>query len=216
MKKIVITCLILFIGINSFAQKENNKFEIGSDALEFTSKINNKNYKLYINLPASYSTDSLKNYPVLYKLDAQWSFASIVSLYGNLRFDGYVPEMIIVGISYGGINPHYDKLRGEDLTPTEFTYIPGSGGAARFQNVIRDEIMPLINKKYRTNTEQQTLSGTSLGGLFAYYTLLTANDLFNAYIICNPSFWWEEGNYIFKLLIFEIILFVNFLLLCIL
>lgn len=170
----------------------------GTETITFNSEINKKSYKLYVNLPSSYSSDRTKRYPVFYKLDGQWSFTSVVSSYHAIRYDGFVPEIIIVGISYGGENPKYDSLRATDFTPTPFEYLPNSGQAETFQQVLSDEILSIIDKTYRTDGENRALAGTSLGGLFTHYSLFTKPELFNAYLITNPSFWWDT-DYVYRL-----------------
>jgi len=45
-------------------------------------------------------------------------------------------------------------------------------------NVLRNEIIPFIDKKYKTTTDCG-ISGQSFGGLFAGYCLFSAPDLFN-------------------------------------
>lgn len=176
----------------------NDLQKTGTETLTFASKVNSKTYKLYINLPNSYAIDTTKTYPVFYKLDGQWSFTSVVSSYYAQQYDGYVPEIIIVGISYGGENPNYDSLRATDFTPTVNPYIANSGGAALFQQVLADEIIPIIDSTYRTDKVNRALAGTSFGGLFTHYCLFTKPELFNAYLITNPSFWWD-GDYVYTL-----------------
>ena len=42
-----------------------------------------------------------RRYPVLYVLDGQWDFKLMLSVQGGLAYDGFVPDMIIVGIANG-------------------------------------------------------------------------------------------------------------------
>ena len=50
-------------------------------------------------------------YPVVFLLDAQWDFTLMQSIYGQQYFEGLIPEMVIVGITWGGNTPNYDSLR---------------------------------------------------------------------------------------------------------
>ncbi len=167
---------------------------VGSETRILDSRINDKHYKLYVNLPKSYETHTDRKYPVLYALDGQYDFASIVSIQGSLRYDRRSPELIIIGVSYAGENPDYETLRANDMTPTVIPQIKNSGAAEKFTAVFRDEIIPFIDKEYRTQTENRTLTGTSLAGLYTHYALFKANDLFHNFVICNPSYWYDNGH----------------------
>ena len=68
-----------------------------------------RDYDIYVRLPADYALMDKKQYPVLYVLDGQWDFKLYDSIYGGLYYDQFVPEMIIVGITYSGQNPDYDE-----------------------------------------------------------------------------------------------------------
>lgn len=191
----------LFINIVAKAQTiSTNPLDLiitGTEVQFFKSELNNKDYKLYINLPENYKENPDKTYPVFYKLDGQWSFSSVVNSYHGHRYDGMVPELIIVGISYAGENADYGALRGNDFTPTVQEFVSNSGGAELFKQVLKEEIIPLIDKNYRSSKTERALAGTSLGGLFTHYVLFSEPDLFNAYLITNPSFWWDN-DYSFK------------------
>src|SRR5271169_1915980 len=86
-----------------------------------------RDYDLYIHIPKQYDKDQTAKYPVLYLLDAQWEFKLVEQVVGGLVFDQYMPDVIIVGITYSGENADYDGLRAMDLTPTPTEGIKGSG-----------------------------------------------------------------------------------------
>ncbi len=159
----------------------------GTENRIFTSNINGKSYKLQINLPSNYRKHPTQTYPVLYILDGQWDFVSMVAIYGSLYYDMHIPELIIVGVTYDGTEPDYESLRASDLTPTAIPELPGSGQAAKFVQIFEQEIMPIITKNYRTNKKDNAIAGTSFAGLFSCYVLFTKPKLFNGYIINNPS-----------------------------
>lgn len=180
-----------------FAQGNNEEryrgVETGSETRILESKINGKLYKLYINLPNSYNSDSAKTYPVLYALDGQWAFTNIVTAYWDIHWDGFVPDIIIVGLTWGGKNPNYDSLRMHDYTPSLDTSMKNSGGGKEYLEVLGKEVIPFIDREYRTNKVDRALTGLSLGGLFTLYAMFHATDLFNGFIIINPSLWWDDG-----------------------
>ena len=65
-----------------------------------------------------------------------------------------------------------------------------SGGADKFLQFIETELMPEVEKRYRTQPFR-VLAGHSLGGLFAVHALSTRPGLFNAYVAVSPSLWWD-------------------------
>ena len=76
---------------------------------------------------------------------------------------GQAPHMIIVGIQ--SLN------RERDLTPSHVGDFKESGGGPRFLDFIAQELMPYIDRNYRTHP-YRVLEGHSLGGALAAYTLL--------------------------------------------
>jgi tetratricopeptide (TPR) repeat protein len=98
-----------------------------------------------------------------------------------------MPEMIVVAIT------NTDRTR--DLTPTKpkdaGKEAATSGGADRFLKFIETELIPQVEKTYRTHP-YRVFAGHSLGGLLAVHAFATHNDLFNAYIAVSPSLWWDN------------------------
>jgi predicted alpha/beta superfamily hydrolase len=76
-----------------------------------------------------------------------------------------------------------------------------SGKADRFLSFINDELVPDLDKKYRTNKNKRILIGHSLGGYFSLYALhqnlLNKNSIFNGYIAASPSTHYND-NYILR------------------
>ncbi|MDH3514720.1 MAG: alpha/beta hydrolase-fold protein, partial [Gammaproteobacteria bacterium] len=60
--------------------------------------------------------------------------------------------------------------------------------APDFVRFFREELIPFVEENYRTTGESdRTLYGHSAGGRFTFFTLFTANDLFENYILSAPS-----------------------------
>ncbi|MDQ6903198.1 MAG: alpha/beta hydrolase-fold protein, partial [Bacteroidota bacterium] len=112
-------------------------------------------------------------------------------------FDGFIPEVLIVGITWGGPHPNADSLRARDYTPTREGRLPQSGGANNFLSVIKNEVFPLVEKTYRVDANDRSLVGCSLGGLFTMYTLFTHPDMFHRYVAASPAFTWDN-NVLYK------------------
>jgi predicted alpha/beta superfamily hydrolase len=66
-----------------------------------------------------------------------------------------------------------------------------TGGAAAFLRVLREELIPDTERRYRA-TSDRTYIGYSLGGLFGGYALFHAPELFQRMILVSPSFWWDD------------------------
>lgn len=169
MKKVYL--LVLFISISSFAQKtfDNIKSEkLGEER------------RITIGLPASYETNKDKKYPVLYLLDGDYLFDpfSGAASYGNYWDD--IPEMIIIGI-----HQNKDGERFDDTTIDQNTGLPFEKGA-KFFEFIGGELVPFIEKKYRTSPFRM-IAGHDLTASFANFYLYKEIPLFNAYICLSPE-----------------------------
>ena len=168
-----------------------------TEVRSFKSTVTGREYDLYIRFPSSYEQYTEQRYPVLYSLDGQWDFKMLDSIYGGLNYDQFVPEMIIVGITYSGEDADYGALRAMDYTPVQDQTIGGSGGARRFQRCLKEEIIPLIERDYRADPEQRVLMGHSFGGTFTLYSLFSEPELFFGYVAASPAV--TYGNrYAFK------------------
>ena len=132
-----------------------------------------RDYDLYIHIPKQYDKDQTAKYPVLYLLDAQWEFMLVEQVVGGLVFDQYMPDLIIVGITYSGENADYDGLRAMDLTPTPTEGIKGSGDGPKFLKFLKTELIPFVEASYRVDPARRVLMGGSLGGLFTLYAMLS-------------------------------------------
>ena len=86
--------------------------------------------------------------------------------------------------------------RRRDLTgPTEIeedkAIAPIVGGSEKFRAFIKEELFPEINKRYRT-TNEKSIIGESLSGLFVVETFFLEPDMFDNYIAFDPSLWWNN------------------------
>jgi predicted alpha/beta superfamily hydrolase len=143
-------------------------------------------YDLFISLPENYST-SKQSYPVLYVLDG-WHFPLMAFLQSNNVYSKRMPPVIIVNI---GQSPASDAmaLRAQDFSPTP---IPqslggGGGGAAMFLDFLENELIPFIDRTYRTNPADRGLLGHSMGGKFALYALEQRPGLFQRIVAASPA-----------------------------
>ena len=194
-KSLVLATLFTILSFCLQAQTDN-RIVIGTiDSIQ--SKILNEQRKIWVYVPNSGPVDiySKQRYPVVYLLDGDAHFSSVVGMMQQLSsVNGNMicPEMIVVGI------PNTDRTR--DLTPTHVDADPPfmspassqtSGGGEQFISFIEKELMPYIESKYPTQPYKM-LIGHSFGGLAVLNTFVHHTDLFNAYVAIDPSMWWDH------------------------
>lgn len=159
--------------------------------LQVQSEILKEPRFLSISKPEGYDSGT-DRYPVLYLLDAESNLEYTAAIVHTLADNELIPEMIVIGINNGD-----NARRTHDLTPPSQTEIenrfsPGNGGADAFLSFVADELVPYIERNYRTRP-YRILVGHSLGGLFAIHALVTKPKLFNAYIAIDPTVSWNNG-----------------------
>ena len=168
----------------------------------FTVREHARQYKLFVSLPRNYGSRTAERFPVIYLLDADYSFAMTRNLLRHFTDRNLARETIIVGIAYPGAEDDmdvYHRTRTRDYTPS-FTLENGygpeiqklSGGGPAFLRILADEILPEIDRHYRTDPAERLIVGNSFGGVFVTYALLTQPELFNRYLIVSPSLWYDH------------------------
>jgi len=163
-----------------------------TDYSQFThtikSAVLNEERTVVVKLPKSYQSEPNKVYPVIYRLDGAGNIPLASAVIERLQNDNRAPEVIIVAIE------NTNRLR--DLYPTINKEPQGpvgeGGGAATFLAFIEQELIPLINKSYRTHN-YKVIAGASAGGVFALYALQAKPELFQAHIAYSPAVWWNYG-----------------------
>ncbi|MEO5967385.1 MAG: alpha/beta hydrolase-fold protein [Ferruginibacter sp.] len=160
----------------------------------FTIESKNVGESRVINVwtPEEYKSgnDSL---PVLYMPDGgtKEDFPHIANTLAELIKSKKIKPVILVGIE--------NTQRRRDLTgPTEIEKDKEIaiivGKSANFRSFITEELIPEINRKYRTSAKKGII-GESLAGLFVFETFLLEPKDFNFYIAFDPSLWWNNFNY---------------------
>jgi uncharacterized protein len=146
-----------------------------------------------------------KSFHALYVLDPSALLDIVVGT--KHLFDifsgGELPLTYVVGIGYADADVSGRRVR--DFTPSKAEAPAGvyrqapldSGGAPRFLDYLRGEIIPHLEKIYPLDPQERVLIGYSMSGLFATYAMLSRPEAFNRYAIVSPSLWWDDG-YIFR------------------
>ena len=144
---------------------------------------------------------------VVFMCDANAQFPILLNSYAKIYANGAkqnakaVPKLsktvLIVGIGYDSPLAYDIKRRTRDLTPAASgeEYANG-GGATEFYDFVKDELFPLVDKKYSTAKSDKIYFGHSFGGLFGIYALLRDDGIFDEFFIASPSLWWGESQLI--------------------
>ena len=140
--------------------------------------LNGREYVVYVFLPLSYEASGDQSYPVMYVTDGDWYTVPIGMANAQLAFGQEMPEVIVVGVGYGGSFMNAFTRREEDMTPE---------GAESFLSFLEDELVPDIEANYRAASTPRTLVGHSLGGAFSLYAAFLAGDTFDQFVASSPS-----------------------------
>ncbi len=148
------------------------------------SEIVGRPFHLYVRLPEDY--DPTLSYPTIYLLDGGITFPLLSSYYRYLSLGEEIQPSILVGIAYSGSDFPSGNYRSTDFTApsNERKYW---GGAARFSEVFRSEIFPLIDENYASDSTTRIIWGQSLGGQYAIFAALNEPGLFWGHIASNPA-----------------------------
>jgi len=187
--------LIFFFQALIYAQDNQQYLSTVGIIDSLYSEILEESRAIYVQLPASYQSGSQKKYPVVYILDGG-SLLPTVSNVHDFYYGGFMPEMILIGISNR-------ENRTRDLTTSTISERRGmpftekNGEAGNFINFIEKELIQFVENKYPV-TNFRTLIGHSYGGLFTIYTLLNRPYLFHNYLAIDPSLDWDDQKLIKK------------------
>jgi predicted alpha/beta superfamily hydrolase len=178
---VFLSFLTSLITVSLFAQSNDTSVTCGS-YLKIHSIILGEDRTLLIHLPDDYGKSD-KRYPVLYKLDGEkGNFLQAFSAAFYLSdMTGMVPEHIIVGIE----NTDRNRDMGVDA------------GASNFFLFLQSELIPFINRKYRTN-DFSILCGQSSSAIFTLFSFLKQPDLFDAYILASFGLYNESLPVLFE------------------
>ena len=151
--------------------------------------------------------------PVIYVMDANTVFGIAAQALRFLQSTDGVPPCLLVGVGYQLEGPRrrrrdYGGLRTRDLTPSfdagfhEILLadlgdelppdIGPAGGAEAFLDFLIGEVRPFIADRYPTDPADQTLVGSSLGGLFSLHAYLTRPGAFSRHVANSPALWWRD------------------------
>lgn len=144
-----------------------------------------------VRLPEGYAREVRRRYPVVYVLDGPPLDAHTAEAALALARGGQAPGLIVVGI------PNMQRGgRARDFLPPTLRFArrdgtPFTGGADRFLRFLRDELVPRIERDYRT-ARPRLLVGHSLGAIFVSYSVGAAPAVFDDRFAHSPAIWRDE------------------------
>ncbi len=182
---------------------------LGTEVREMESSLTGKRYRISIALPYTYIEDhrdedffdrpSPSGWPVVYLMDANWYFGMVTDIVRSSSWYGRTRDAIVVGVGYpdsGSLQQTFRDVmvwRLDDLTPArpepaklDGGHSGGQGRADRFLTFLKEDLIPLVDREYRTDPSRRILAGHSRGGLFTTYALFEEPDLFRSYIAGSP------------------------------
>lgn len=190
----IITLLFLIFNFITVNGQEKDQITIGK-IKTIASNILGEKREIWIHAPEDAGNG--KRYPVVYLLDGNTHFSSVVGMIDYMSSNSgsnKIPEMIVVGIL------NTDRLR--DLSPSHIVEAPPyltrdaaktSGGGEAFLSFIEKELIPYIDYNYPT-APYKMLIGHSLGGLMVMEALMKNTPVFNSYVAIDPSMWWDNSK----------------------
>lgn len=194
----IIILLVVTGGLIPFSVQAQDSIHIGTRHTLF-SQILNEERTYWVYEPERQAGDSIRNLPVLYLLDGDVFFHSVV---GFTRFFSSskvssLPPCIVVAVL------NTDRTR--DFTPTcsaarrdgtiHFGDKPQGGGAEQFYRFLTEELRPEVEKRVSGGSSNM-LIGHSYAGLFTLEILLRHPGSFDTFMAIDPSLWWDQGVFL--------------------
>ncbi|WP_239308924.1 alpha/beta hydrolase [Rhodanobacter sp. FDAARGOS 1247] len=165
------------------AMPAHASFNIDSAVLHEARHIN-------VYTPPAYPTAKDARYPVLYMPDGglQEDFPHVAADVDAAIRAGAMRPMIVVGIEN---TERRRDMTGPTTLASDREIAPRVGGSAAFRAFMADELMPEVQRRYRTDGHR-AIVGESLAGLFVVETFFAQPKLFDTWIALSPSLWWND------------------------
>ncbi len=170
-------------------------------------------FRLWIAPPVAGFRPSQEPPVTLWVLDGDLFFGAAVDTTRLMhRLYGELPPILVVGVAYGHDRVEmHGEIRNRDLTPTASAAMEEMGrrmnpdresalpegrrmGRAReFLRFLVDEARPYVEARFETAPGRSVLFGSSLGGLFAAWSVLAEPGSFEHVVAISPALWWDDG-----------------------
>ena len=162
------------------------------------SSILSEDRRILVRLPRHFKRDTAARYPVLYKFDGDNGLDRYDQSIDILNSIDAIPDLIVVAI------PNGPGMRNRDLTPASLHQDGNESGQIgtgemgrgdRFLDFVEQELVPYIEKNYRT-TQERILAGHSRGALLVLQSLLSKTGLFQARFVFSAPLMRDEQRLI--------------------
>jgi predicted alpha/beta superfamily hydrolase len=166
--------IVLAASESALGQIRSKAIVIGEE-VTIRSELLDEEIGILVGTPDGYDAGGAR-YPVVYLLDGPTHFHQVTGITRLLADNQFAPGALVIGIRHAN--------RARDLT--EPPNGPPDGRADAFRAFIATELMPWVERTYRTHP-YRTLVGHSLSGRFVIDSLIARPELFNAYVAISPS-----------------------------
>ncbi len=187
MYRLILVSSLFLIGLTTASSQTPQVASVVHSPHTIKSTAVGEDRTILVRVPTNYERSQTR-FPVIYMLDAHPpQNAMMAGMVEQQVWGDVMSDAIIVGIQ------NTNRLR--DMTPTPGDR-EGAGGAEKFLRFIETEVVPFVDKNYRTEPFR-VIAGHSLAGLFVVYALIERPDAFNGYIAASPNVHWDN-NYVIK------------------
>ncbi|OYU85232.1 MAG: esterase [Flavobacterium sp. BFFFF2] len=164
--------------------------------LQLPSKILEQNRPVLVYTPKQYEERDLVSFDVIYVFDAQ-NRELFDLVHALMNFESPEKQYIVIGIA----SPAYEETnyyRNSDFSPKPLhvpieKYLSNKPNAENFWQYVQNEVMPMIDQKYRT-TQVQYAIGHSLSASFVLDKSIHAPELFTGFICVSPNLAYDNDR----------------------
>ena len=196
-------CLLFALAVSFTASSQTTSQNIQTK--ELASKVFNNTRTIRILIPPDYQdpAKSTEKYPVLYLNDGWMVFDNnengirIEEILRDLYAQKKIPPYLVIGIDNGAsTDKTQDEIRdraNEFLPYADAGFSPGhtyepvppSPQGKLYPKFLIEEVMPFINRSYRTKTgpKNTAIGGFSYGGVSALYTVIAHPNVFGKLLV---------------------------------
>lgn len=152
-------------------------------------------------LPKKYNENKEKRYPVLYMHDGQNLYKDEDAGYGmSWGISDYLDksdlEIIVVGIDCNDGYKRLDEYSPWSSSEMRKIFAPeldGIGGeGTKYIEYIINELKPLIDENFRTNPDETSMAGSSMGGLISTYAACKYPNIFKRVASVSSAYWFTQ------------------------
>jgi len=204
-----ITLILISLFTVAFGEESTRTGHI--ETFSFISEYLENERTIWVYLPPEYASNPTGHYPVFYLQDGQnlmdgntafkkgheWKVDETAE---ELILKKEITPVILVGIDHMNEQRAYEYNVLQELSQGAGQYQNQGGGGELYGYMILEELMPLINKKYRTKAgpENTAVGGASFGCNISLYLALEYPDTFGHGMGMSCATWFA-GRWLNKL-----------------